>query len=181
MAVTDSSTLADRLAGLRPEERERGVVAAVRELTATVLGHGADDIEDDRTFKVLGFDSLTAVELRNRLSAVTGIRLPATIVFDHPSPTVLGRYVHTLLFPDAEPAAGLLDGLARVESALSALSVDGMPADAGLDKITGQMRRLLARWDELRGAASAAGAGIGSASDDELFALLDRRLGNSDE
>jgi len=177
--------LAARLAGLGAAERERGVVTAVRELTATVLAHGS--VAEDRTFKALGFDSLTAVDLRNRLDTITGLRLPATIVFDHPTPAVLGRHVHTLLFPDAEPSAGLLDGLDRLESALSALSPDEVATavgdEPGLDKVTGRMRRLLARWADLRGTATTTptttpARPASSASDDELFALLDRRHGN---
>ncbi|MET7426655.1 SDR family NAD(P)-dependent oxidoreductase, partial [Dactylosporangium sp. NPDC005555] len=178
--------LATRLAGLPAADREPAVLAAVRELTGTVLGHSGGDIADDRPFKMLGFDSLTAVELRNRLSAAVGRRLPATIVFDHPSPAVLGRYVYTLLFPVEEPAAaGLLEGLAQLESALSALSAAEVPSVAGdeaaLDTITGRMRRLLSRWDDLRGVTTTSTEQITSASDNELFALLDRRLGNGSE
>jgi hypothetical protein len=160
------------------------VVTAVREATATVLSH--DSVAEDRTFKALGFDSLTAVELRNRLDTITGLRLPATIVFDHPTPAVLGRHVHTLLFPEAEPSAGLLDGLDRLESALSALSPDEVASavgdESGLGKVTGRMRRLRARWEDLHATAAAAPAPLAAAaSDDELFALLDRRHGNGNE
>ncbi|PTA42377.1 SDR family NAD(P)-dependent oxidoreductase, partial [Micromonospora sp. RP3T] len=181
-----AAPLATRLAGLPVAEREQSVIAAVRELTGTVLGHGGDDVDETKPFKMLGFDSLTAVELRNRLSAITGLRLPATIVFDHPSPMILGRQVHSLLFPDAEPSGPeLLDDLERLESALSALSPDEVMTvagdDATLDKITGRMRRLLVRWDELRGTPATSTEQITSASDNELFALLDRRLGNGSE
>ncbi|MEU4526545.1 SDR family NAD(P)-dependent oxidoreductase, partial [Amycolatopsis sp. NPDC024027] len=178
--------LSARLAGLPAAERKHGVVAAVRELTATVLGHGAGDVDEHRPFKLLGFDSLTAVELRNRLGAVTGLRLPATVVFDHPSPAELGGHVHSLLFPDAAPAGpALLAELDRLESALAVLSADEVPSIAGddvaLERITGRMRRLLARWDDLRGATATSPARIASASDTELFAMLDQRLGNDSE
>ncbi|MER7877316.1 SDR family NAD(P)-dependent oxidoreductase [Streptomyces solisilvae] len=78
---------------LPEDERERGVLALVLAEVATVLGHDARRVDPQRAFKDFGFDSLTAVDLRNRLSAVTGIRLPATLVFDHPSPRVLSKWL----------------------------------------------------------------------------------------
>ncbi|WP_445037383.1 type I polyketide synthase, partial [Streptomyces hayashii] len=92
-AVVEGSLRA-RLAGCGLGEVRSVVVGLVREHAAVVLGHGdVGGVDPERAFKDLGFDSLTAVELRNRLNAVTGLRLPATLVFDFPTPSVLAEFI----------------------------------------------------------------------------------------
>uniref|UniRef100_UPI00036D04D8 SDR family NAD(P)-dependent oxidoreductase n=1 Tax=Nocardiopsis salina TaxID=245836 RepID=UPI00036D04D8 len=94
---------AEVLEPLGEDERRRRLLTEVRSQAAAVLGHdpgsGEAQIPAERPFKELGFDSLTGVELRNRLGAAVGTRLPATAVFDHPNPRELALLLDELLFP----------------------------------------------------------------------------------
>ncbi|WP_415840290.1 type I polyketide synthase [Nocardiopsis gilva] len=88
-----------------PAERARALLDLVRTEAAAVLGHtGTDGIPPHRPFSEVGFDSLTSVELRNRLAAATGVRAPASLLFDHPTPSALSTWLNSQLHPEEDDA-----------------------------------------------------------------------------
>ncbi|MFC0597431.1 acyltransferase domain-containing protein, partial [Streptomyces palmae] len=176
-----------RLAAAAPAERRRLVRELVRGHAATVLGQ--DDprvLRVDVPFKELGFTSLTAVELRDRLVAATGLRLPAAVVFRHPTLEALaGRLERELAAPSApagrdggtaatgaDPVRTALDGL---ESALAGTAVP----DTERDAVTARLETLLAAWRTRSTAAAGAGTAdrLQSASADQLLDFIDNELG----
>ena len=106
-SAESKSALAQRLPGLTREQQHDLLVELVCSHVAAVLGHsGAADIDPGPAFQDLGFDSLTAVELRNRLKTSTGLPLPPTLIFDYPTPTALADYLRQQLSGSVSRCAG---------------------------------------------------------------------------
>ncbi|WP_435613721.1 SDR family NAD(P)-dependent oxidoreductase, partial [Streptomyces sp. bgisy159] len=100
------SELRARVAGVPRDAGQRLVVEHVQEVTALVLGHdGPEQVGAERAFRDLGVDSLIAVELRNVLAAAAGVTLPATAVFDHPTPQALAAHIYGELFDEVTSTA----------------------------------------------------------------------------
>jgi acyl transferase domain-containing protein/acyl carrier protein len=107
----------DQLAATPPALREQTVVRLIRTHVAAVLGHDRPErIADDAGFMALGVTSLGAVELRNRLNAATGLRLPATLLFEHPTTGALARHIRAELWPATAPAPAEPDALATASA-----------------------------------------------------------------
>ncbi|MFD0691400.1 phosphopantetheine-binding protein, partial [Actinomadura fibrosa] len=163
-------SLKQRITRLPEAERHTALVDQVRTQVAAVLGHiDADVIRPEDVFRELGLDSLTAVELRNRLNTATGLRLPATLAFDHPTPNAVAAYLLTRLAPAAAtPLSAQLDAL---EDAVARLGTDG---EEGA-KVRARLRAILSRLpaaDETDTTLER----IMSATPQEVIALIDRGL-----
>ncbi|MEV5139716.1 type I polyketide synthase, partial [Streptomyces syringium] len=178
-AVSDPAEgIAQRLSGLSDDERRDVLLDLVRDQAAAVLGHAdGQAIASTRQFQDLGFDSLTSVEFRNRMNRATGLRLPATLLFDYPTPAELVGYLHTRLAAEGDAGPSILGALDTLEKAIAELDVDAQVHQ----QVSGRLEVLRAKWDALRGEARAEEEefDIDSATDDEVFALLDDELGLS--
>ncbi|TDC77735.1 type I polyketide synthase [Actinomadura sp. 7K507] len=172
-------SLPRRLARLPVPERGPVLQEVVRAQAARVLGHDRTGaVPPDRPFQQLGFTSLAAVELRNALNAETGLRLPVTLVYDHPSPRAVADHLLELLdLGRGDGAGAALAEIDRLEKTLAALADgDGDPA-----AVTARLETLLRAWRNSRraGAPAEPAADLEAVTDSELFAVLDRELGQA--
>ncbi|MEV4300877.1 phosphopantetheine-binding protein, partial [Microbispora rosea] len=171
---TAAQTLAARLAPLSESERDKLLLDLIRARTAAILGYPSPkDVEVTRGFLELGFDSLTAVELRNRLNTETGLRLTATLLFDHPSPTALARHLGELLRPDQEPETSASDAVYAEIAGLEARLKAGAFDDRHRAAIGQRLRTLAAAWGAPAAGAATDNDDLQSATADEIFDLLD--------
>ncbi|MER6344741.1 SDR family NAD(P)-dependent oxidoreductase [Streptomyces sp. NPDC001595] len=186
-AAPAGETLAQRLAGRTPQEQRQLLLDVVRVQVAAVLGvANPATIDTGRAFKDAGFDSLTAVEFRNRLTEATGVRLPATLVFDHPTPAALVELLLEQLEPEmphTDDGLSVLTELDRLERAMAARPA-GATGDlvAQAQLVAQRLKDLTAQWESLHPAQQETEEDLldlDTASDDEMFALIDSELGLS--
>ncbi|WP_430393197.1 type I polyketide synthase [Actinacidiphila reveromycinica] len=163
-AAEADTGFAQHLAALPDEERREELLALVREHTAAVLGHdSARDVDPAQAFRDAGFDSLTAVELRNRLQRRTGLALPATLVFDHPNPNRLVDHLAGELVGGGDAAGGLDELRDRLQT---------FAADPAVrEDLEAMLRQVLGAVED---ATAAQRGDIDAASDEELFSMVDQ-------
>ncbi|WP_232376763.1 type I polyketide synthase [Amycolatopsis aidingensis] len=175
--------LAERLRGLPAAERRAELSEVVRGQVAVVLGFsGAAAIEENRTFAELGFDSLTAVELRNKLGAALRHKLPATLVFDYPTTTTLVDYLLGTVVGEQEPGIGsAAEMVDRLETALAAPAEENGESEellARLERIVSRLRRTAEQGADRAGPSE---EDINSAPVDRLFDLIDENFASAQD
>jgi acyl transferase domain-containing protein/acyl carrier protein len=170
------AALGRQLTGLPAAEQRRVLVSLVQTQAAGVLDYASpDDVEATRAFSELGFDSLTAVELRNRIGAASDLQLPATLLFDCPNPTALADYLWHQLFQGESKPVSLIEEVDRLGNLLAGAN----PNDDTFQQVSERLQGLVAQW--MASATSmqsqVVAEKIGTASDDEIFEFIHRELG----
>jgi acyl transferase domain-containing protein/acyl carrier protein len=171
-------TLGDRLAAMTAQEREQSLRQLVREEAAAVLNHsrlGAVDL--DRGFLDLGFTSLTALELRNRIGTAIGLALPPTLIFDHPTPGALAKHLSARLMPSSEDVVTSLDrDIGLIGERFATLDDETLRT-----QVKQRLQDLLKQWGSAPGTDAAPDSSgdddIESASADLMFDLIDSEFG----
>ncbi|MET7702254.1 type I polyketide synthase [Streptomyces sp. NPDC005485] len=168
--------LAARLKDLTQAQQSRAVLDLVRAHVGALLGY--DDpasLDPARPFTDLGFDSVAATDLKQALSAATGLRLPATLVFDHATPAALAAHLRDELCPqtDSGGVMAVLAELDRLEETLAALP----PEDVERHRIPGRLQTLTSRLAGTGAAASPDEHLADDASVDDVLSFIDKELG----
>ena len=177
-----------RLEGMTPEQRHSELVELVCSNAATVLGHSTADVNADDAFGDLGFDSLTAVELRNRLKIATGLTLSPTLIFDQPTPGALAEHLEAQLATSAPQGvtAAPPDRMTRFNDIARELQALLKAPDLG----PGDKAQVITRLESLLSTATGPSPApllpdpedafdddISTATESQLFAILDDEVG----
>ncbi|KUN00411.1 beta-ketoacyl synthase [Streptomyces yokosukanensis] len=175
-AAAKDGDLLRRLSSVSEPEQEAMLLDLVRTQAAVVLGHsGPDGIRPDTAFKDVGFDSLTSVELRNRLREATGLKLPATLVFDQPTPLVLTGYLRGELGISDDVLSRVNARIEDVESLIAAVTLDeSMRASIAL-RLQGLVAKCNGVVEQTDGSTVA--EKLESASADEVLDFIHEELG----
>jgi acyl transferase domain-containing protein/acyl carrier protein len=171
--------LQTKLGASPPAEQRHILVRHVQAHAAGILGHGnADAVGPAKPFQELGFDSLTAVQLRDQLNASTGLTLPTTVLFDHPSAEELAGYLHGLLVTDG--VVGEQRILSELDGWDAASPVDAVN-DAARARVAARLLLLAEKWSGPARAADRTDAhrDLAAASADEIFELISNEFGKS--
>ncbi|WP_343871446.1 beta-ketoacyl reductase, partial [Dactylosporangium roseum] len=176
-AAADKAAVAPlvaELAGATAAQRNQILLRHVQTQAAATLGLPSPaTVPAHKPFQELGFDSLTAVQLRNQLNASTGLHLPTTVVFDRPTPQELADYLHTRLEGHGTPTEGtILAELAKWAAASASGQVDA----AARRRIAVRMRSLATSWSD---GPAANGRDLETATADDMFALISEEFGKS--
>jgi pimaricinolide synthase PimS1 len=171
-ASKSSGSLAQTLAGADPSRWEAITVDLVRGHLAAVLGSEPAEIDTERALKELGLDSLGAVQLRNRLSHATGLQLPVSLTFDHPTAGATAAYLRSRVAADSAVRPEIDTHVDRLRTLLAPLALDG---EEERERVSALLRGLL---EGLAAPGSSTTAqDVLAAEGDELYALLDSQLG----
>jgi acyl carrier protein len=169
--------LAERLRGASTEERQQLLLELVQAEVTVVLGHSPQETVDPRrAFKELGFDSLMAIELRKRLTSVTGLALPAALVFNHSSTVALTDYLLERLTEQAIGAgAPAQRELGQLEATITASTMD----DGERAAIQARLQALIVQLSDLQPSQTdvTVAEEIGSANADQVIDFIDKQLG----
>ena len=170
-----TGALTATLTELTAPEQKRLVTELVGDNVSSLLGYSdVAELDPQRTFGDLGFDSVAAVDLGNRLKKATGRALPSTMTFDYPTPVALAEFLHGELCPGGEAATGgdaALAALDRLE-----LVADGLDRDELLQtRLTARLQALIGRLG--KAVAEPADDTLDGASRDDVLAFIDQQLG----
>jgi acyl carrier protein len=162
-----AASLAQRLQSLSPADRERTLLDVVRTHAADVLGlRSPTSLDAQRPLHEIGLDSLMALQLRNRLSDATGLRIQATLLFDYPTTGAVARWLETRLVSTAPRPHPILGELERLDRLIA-----GITTTQEREQVDARLRSLLLKWT---GATAQSESTLASADDDTLFKMVDQ-------